>query len=310
MGAEIEEQIENYIDSSNNNIPLLNGENIGTATDYIIGRNRYVGNLISVATRSYVNMRIGLDCANGSAFTIVKSIFDSLGAKTYVIGNEPNGININVECGSTNIEYLKHYVLEHKLDVGFAFDGDADRCIAVDEYGNVINGDHILYMIMSNYGLFKALEKNGIDYVTTTVGDKYVDEEIVKNGYSLGGEQSGHIIFSKYATTGDGILTSLMIMEAILEQKTTLGNLARELRLFPQKTRNILVKDKKVVTGNIYVQQKAKQITELLGDNGRILIRKSGTEPVIRIMVEAKEDILCDKYIDEVVTVMHKYSLI
>ena len=328
LSNDIEEKIEAYIDNNISELPLAIKNNIGTATDYVMGRNRYVGYLISIATRSFKNMRIGLDCANGSASSIAKSVFDALGAKTYVIGSEPNGTNINNECGSTHIENLQRLVKEKQLDVGFSYDGDADRCLAVDELGNEINGDHILFIcgkylkekgklngntvvatIMSNLGLFKALKKSDINYVKTTVGDKYVNEEMVRNGYSLGGEQSGHIIFSKHATTGDGILTSLMLMEVILEQKTTLSNLSNEMKMYPQKVKNILVDDKKAVVSNEVVLKMRDEIENRLGEVGRILIRESGTEPVIRIMIEAKTDQLCDNYVEQMVNVIKEQKL-
>ena len=329
LSIELEDKIEAYIDNNITELPLAIKNNIGTATDYVMGRNRYVGYLISIASRSFKNMRIGLDCANGSASSIAKSVFDALGAKTYVVGSEPNGTNINSECGSTHIENLQRLVREKQLDVGFSYDGDADRCLAVDELGNEINGDHILYIcgkylkekgklngntvvatIMSNLGLFKALEKSDINYVKTTVGDKYVNEEKVRNGYTLGGEQSGHIIFSKHATTGDGILTSLMLMEAILEQKMPLSNLSNEMKMYPQKVKNILVDDKKAVVSNELVLKMRDEIENELGEEGRILIRESGTEPVIRIMIEAKTNQLCDKYIERMFKVIKEQNLL
>ena len=265
-------------------------------------------------------MRVGLDCSNGSTFNIAKSVFDALGAKTYVIANEPDGTNINAGCGSTHIENLQKFVKEKNLDVGFAFDGDADRCIAVDENGNEVNGDFIIYVcgkylkengrlegntvvatIMSNLGLFKALDKSGINYEKTTVGDKYVNEAMVANGYVIGGEQSGHVIFSKHATTGDGILTAIMLMEVILEKKQSLGTLCSEMKLYPQVLENVRVVDKKAVTGNAAVKEKQEEIEKALGNDGRILIRESGTEPVIRVMVEAASDEICHKYVDEMV---------
>lgn len=329
LSIELEDKIEAYIDNNITELPLAIKNNIGTATDYVMGRNRYVGYLISIASRSFKNMRIGLDCANGSASSIAKSVFDALGAKTYVVGSEPNGTNINSECGSTHIENLQRLVREKQLDVGFSYDGDADRCLAVDELGNEINGDHILYIcgkylkekgklngntvvatIMSNLGLFKALEKSDINYVKTTVGDKYVNEEMVRNGYTLGGEQSGHIIFSKHATTGDGILTSLILMEAILEQKMPLSNLSNEMKMYPQKVKNILVDDKKAVVSNELVLKMRDEIENELGEEGRILIRESGTEPVIRIMIEAKTNQLCDKYIERMFKVIKEQNLL
>ena len=328
MEAEVEAKIEAYIDGEIDEIPLATKENIGRTVDYAAGRNRYIGNLISLATRSFKDMRVGLDCANGSASSVAKSVFDALGAKTYVINNEPNGVNINTNCGSTHIEVLQEYVKEKHLDVGFAYDGDADRCIAVDENGNVVDGDRIIYVcgkylmeqgklkdntvvttIMSNLGLYKACDKIGMKYEQTAVGDKYVYENMLKNGYVLGGEQSGHIIFSKHARTGDGILTSLMVMEAIIEKKQTLGTLADEVKIFPQLLKNVRVKDKKTALDNATVQAAVEKTAEELGTDGRILVRESGTEPVIRVMVEAASDEICEKYVDSVVKVIESEGL-
>lgn len=325
MATDIEDAMEDYIDGIGEELPFATGEAIGTATDYAIGRNRYIGYLISLATRSYKNMKVGLDCSNGSTSAIAKSVFDALGAKTYVIGNEPNGLNINENCGSTHIENLQKYVLENKLDVGFAFDGDADRCIAVDETGMEVHGDYILYVcgkylkennrlegntvvatIMSNLGLFKALEQNGIDYLKTTVGDKYVNEAMVENGYVLGGEQTGHIIFSKHATTGDGMLTAIMLMEVILEKKQSLHTLCEGMRMYPQYLQNVRVIDKKAIIENKAVQKKKHEIEEVLGENGRIILRESGTEPVIRVMVEAATDELCKQLAEDMVQVIEE----
>ena len=329
MEAEVENKIEAYIDGELPELPLATRDDIGRTIDYAAGRNRYIGHLISVATRSFKDMKIGLDCANGSAFAIAKSVFDALGAKTYVINNNPDGTNINTACGSTHIEGLQAHVREKHLDVGFAFDGDADRCLAVDENGNLIDGDLILYIcgkylmeqgrlngntivttIMSNLGLYKACDKIGMKYEKTAVGDKYVFENMMNNNYVLGGEQSGHIIFSKYAKTGDGILTSLMLMEVILEKKMTLGKLAEEVKIYPQLLQNVRVADKKTARENPEVVKAIEHVTEALGDDGRILVRESGTEPVIRVMVEAATDELCAKYVKEVVDVMEKEGLI
>lgn len=328
MEAEVEAKIEAYIDGEIDEIPLATKENIGRTVDYAAGRNRYIGHLISLATRSFKDMRVGLDCANGSASSVAKSVFDALGAKTYVINNEPNGVNINTNCGSTHIEVLQEYVKEKHLDIGFAYDGDADRCIAVDENGNVVDGDRIMYVcgkylmeqgklkdntvvttIMSNLGLYKACDKIGMKYEQTAVGDKYVYENMLKNGYVLGGEQSGHIIFSKHARTGDGILTSLMVMEAIIEKKQTLGTLADEVKIFPQLLKNVRVKDKKTALDNPAVQAAVEKTAEELGTDGRILVRESGTEPVIRVMVEAASDEICEKYVDSVVKVIESEGL-
>lgn len=318
-------KIEAYIDGLSGEIPFATRENIGRTVDYAMGRNRYIGYLISLATRSYKNKKVGLDCANGSAWMIAKSVFDALGAKTYVINNEPDGTNINTNCGSTHIEGLQKLVKEKGLDVGFAFDGDADRCLCVDENGNVVNGDMIIYIygcylkergklagnkvvttVMSNFGLYKALDEAGIEYEKTAVGDKYVYENMSANGYRVGGEQSGHIIFRKYATTGDGILTAIKMMEVMLEKKKTLAELAAPVPVYPQVLKNIRVTDKAAAQNDPDVQAAVKAVGEKLGADGRILVRESGTEPVVRVMVEAGEKALCEKYVDEVIDVIVK----
>ena len=317
------EKIESYLDGESGEIPFATKENIGRTVDFAAGRNRYIGYLISIATRSFKNMKVGLDCANGSASAIAKNVFDALGAETYVINNEPNGLNINTDCGSTHIHVLQDFVKKNHLDVGFAYDGDADRCIAVDENGEVVDGDRIMYVcgkymkeqgslvnntivttIMSNFGLYKALDREGIAYEKTAVGYKYVYENMSANGHCLGGEQSGHIIFSKNATTGDGILTSLKVMEAMLEKKQSLGKLASEVEIFPQVLKNVKVKDKKAAQDDAAVQAEVAKVTESLGDDGRILLRQSGTEPVVRVMVEAPSLEICEKYVDQVIQVM------
>ena len=317
------EKIESYLDGESGEIPFATKENIGRTVDFAAGRNRYIGYLISIATRSFKNKKVGLDCANGSASAIAKNVFDALGAETYVINNEPNGLNINTDCGSTHIHVLQDFVKKNHLDVGFAYDGDADRCIAVDENGEVVDGDRIMYVcgkymkeegslvnntivttIMSNFGLYKALDREGIAYEKTAVGDKYVYENMSANGHCLGGEQSGHIIFSKNATTGDGILTSLKVMEAMLEKKQSLGKLASEVEIFPQVLKNVKVKDKKAAQDDAAVQAEVAKVTESLGDDGRILLRQSGTEPVVRVMVEAPSLEICEKYVDQVIQVM------
>jgi len=325
LEAEVEELIEKYIDSPTDSIPLATGENIGRTMDYSVGRHRYIGYLMSLAKRSFKNVRVGLDLSNGSATTVAKGVFDALGAKTYVINNEPDGTNINNNCGSTHIEVLQEYVKEKNLDVGFAYDGDADRCFAVDDKGNVIDGDMIMYLcglylkekgelngntvvttVMSNLGLYKAFDKKGINYEKTVVGDKYVNECMVNNNYSLGGEQSGHIIFSKYATTGDGILTSLMVMEVMLESKMPLSTLLKDIKIYPQLLENVKVKDKENALEDEDVKKVAEEVSTALGTDGRLLLRKSGTEALIRVMVEASDDETCRKYVDKVVDVLKK----
>ena len=323
MEAVVEEKIEKYIDGELEELPFAKREEIGCATDFSVGRNRYIGYLISLPTRSFKNKRVGLDCSNGSASAIAKSVFDALGAKTFVIHNNPDGTNINTNCGSTHMESLQKFVVENNLDVGFAYDGDADRCLAVDENGNLIDGDLIMYIcgkymkekeklrndtvvttVMSNIGLYKAFDREGIKYEKTNVGDKYVYENMVQNGQSLGGEQSGHIIFSKHATTGDGILTSLKLMEVLMEKKTTMGTIASEVKIFPQLLENLRVTDKDIVLNHPDVLAAEKEVEEALGDNGRILVRASGTEPLLRVMVEAETQELCKKYVKKVIDAM------
>ena len=328
-GEKLEEdvigQIEDYLDGKSGPLPLAVKENIGRTVDFAAGRNRYIGYLISIATRSFKNKKVALDCANGSASAIAKNVFDALGAETHVIHNEPNGLNINLNCGSTHIEELQKYVVAEGCDVGFAYDGDADRCIAVDEMGRIIDGDAILYIcgkymkeqgslfhntivttVMSNLGLYKALEKEGISYVQTAVGDKYVYENMAATGHCLGGEQSGHIIFSKHATTGDGILTSLKVMEVMLEKKESLSKLAAPLAVYPQVLKNVRVKDKQAAQDDPAVQEEAKKVAERLGNEGRILLRQSGTEPLVRVMVEAKDLETCQSCVDQVVKVIEE----
>ena len=300
-------------------------DQIGCTVDYAIGRHRYIGYLMSLATRSFKNVRVGLDCANGSSYSVAKGVFDALGAKTYAIGMNPDGTNINAGCGSTHIENLQKYVVENNLDVGFAYDGDADRCLAIDDAGEIIDGDAILYLcgcylqekgelnnntivttVMSNLGLYKALDKKGIAYEKTAVGDKYVNANMTENGHSLGGEQSGHIIFSKYAVTGDGVLTSLMLMEVMLEKKQKLSELRKGLKIYPQVLKNVRVADKPAARKDADVIAATEEVEKALGSDGRILLRESGTEPVIRVMVEAGTEELCHQYVDEVIDVLKK----
>ena len=322
---EIEAQIEEYLDGKIEEIPYAKREQIGRTIDFSAGRNRYIGYLMAIPTRSFKRLRIGLDCANGSASAIAKSVFDALGAKTYVMGNAPDGLNINRGCGSTHIEALQNFVSDNGLDVGFAYDGDADRCLCVDEKGNVVTGDHILYIyglymkerdkllnntivttVMSNFGLYKALDKAGINYEKTKVGDKYVYENMVQNGHRIGGEQSGHIIFTKYATTGDGILTSLKMMEVMLAKGKPMSELAAPVVFYPQVLKNVRVTSKPEAQNDPDVQAQVEKVAEELGDDGRILVRESGTEPVIRVMVEAGSNELCEELVDSVIDVIKK----
>ncbi len=323
LEEEVVTEIEKYLDGETGELPFAQRDRIGRTVDFAAGRNRYIGYLISIATRSFKGKKVALDCSNGSASAIAKNVFDALGAQTFVIHNNPNGLNINLDCGSTHIEVLKAYVKETGCDVGFAYDGDADRCIAVDENGNEVNGDLILYIcgkymketgalfnntvvttVMSNFGLYRAFDREGISYEKTAVGDKYVYENMARNGNCLGGEQSGHIIFSKHATTGDGILTSLKVMEVMLEKKETLGKLASEVEIYPQVLKNVRVRDKQAAQDDPLVQAEAQKVAAMLGSDGRLLLRQSGTEPVVRVMVEADTEELCEKYVDQVIAVM------
>ena len=323
LGEDVISQIEDYLDGKLGELPYASRENIGRTVDYVAGRNRYIGYLISLAIHSFKGVKVGLDCSNGSASSIAKNVFDALGAKTYVIHNEPDGTNINLNCGSTHPQSLQAFVKENSLDVGFAFDGDADRCLCVDEKGNLIDGDQIMYIqgvyrkkkgdlanntvvttVMSNIGLYKAFDKAGIAYEKTAVGDKYVYENMMENGHCLGGEQSGHIIFSRYASTGDGIITALMMMETMLATKKRLSELAKDVMIYPQLLKNVRVADKQAALDDSDVQAAVRRVADALGNDGRILVRPSGTEPLVRVMVEAPEDSLCEKYVDEVVEIL------
>lgn len=314
--------IESYIDGDlkclgieGDDLPLARREKIGAVIDHISGRNRYIAYLISLAAHSYKNLKIGLDCANGAVWSIAKAVFDALGAKTYVVGNSPDGININMDCGSTHIENLRRFVCEQHLDVGFAFDGDADRCIAVDEKGNEVDGDKMMYIlahrlksrgmlnndtvvatIMSNSGFVNSLKDSGLKCELTTVGDRFVYERMQQKDYDLGGEQSGHIILKKYATTGDGLLTAIMITEELCDSKKTLSKLADPVFLYPQFTQNVRVDDKKAIMTNDAVLQAVKGVEEKINGKGRVLLRESGTEPVIRVMVECEDEQKCHEY--------------
>ena len=323
MKEDVIAEIEKYLDGELGEIPYATRENIGCTVDYTAGRNRYMGYLMSLAIYSFKGIRVGLDASNGSAWTLAKAVFDALGAKTYVINAAPDGTNINANCGSTHIEGLQDLVRREHLDVGFAFDGDADRCLCVDEKGEVITGDHILYIygcymkdrdklvgnkvvttVMSNFGLYKAFNAVGNEYEKTKVGDKYVYECMSENGYRIGGEQSGHIIFSKYATTGDGIITALKMMEVMLAKKKTLSELAAPLVIYPQVLKNIRVTDKTQAQDDADVKAAVEAVANALGADGRILVRESGTEPVVRVMVEAGSTEECEKYVDQVIDVI------
>ena len=334
MDDETTDAIERYLDGDlaslglEGDVPAATGEALGEIVDYVSGRNRYVGYLISLASHSYKNMRVGLDCANGSAWNIARTVFEALGAKTFVINAEPDGVNINRNAGSTHIEGLRRFVRENHLDVGFAYDGDADRCLAVDENGDVVDGDKIIYIfgkqlrregklsgnkvvttVMSNFGLYKALDEAGIGYEKTAVGDRFVYENMVQNGYCVGGEQSGHIILSKYATTGDGILTSIELMEAMLDSKQTLSRLCAEVTTYPQVLKNVRVTDKAAVRENAHVHQVVREVGERLGNTGRVLLRESGTEPVIRVMAEAEDERTAESCVDEMIAAMRDEGL-
>ncbi len=314
--------IEDYIDGKTE-VPVAERDAIGRTVDYVAGRNRYIGYLVSLAKYSFKDVKVGLDVANGAAWSIAKAVFDALGAQTFVMNNNPDGYNINTDCSSTHIEHLQKFVVDNGLDIGFAYDGDADRCLCVDEKGNVVTGDHIIYIyglylkeqdklinnkvvttVMSNFGLYKALDKVGIEYEQTKVGDKYVYENMVENGHRIGGEQSGHIIFTKYATTGDGILTSLKMMEVMLAKEKPMSELAAPVEFYPQVLKNVRVKSKPDAQNDPDVQAAVAKVGEELGTTGRILVRESGTEPVIRVMVEAPSEEICEKYVDGVIDVI------
>lgn len=333
-GEKMEEEtialVEDYLDGkvevfgeTYEEVPYAHKNRIGCTVDYVAGRNRYVGYLISLGMYSFKGKKVGLDCANGSSWSIAKTVFDALGAKTYVINAQPDGTNINNNAGSTHIEGLQKYVVENGLDVGFAYDGDADRCLCVDEKGNLVDGDAILYIygqymkergklltntvvttVMSNFGLYKAFDELGIGYAKTAVGDKYVYEYMNQNGCRIGGEQSGHIIFSKYASTGDGILTSLKMMEVMMAKKAKMSQLTEGLSIYPQVLENVRVLDKTAAQEDPDVKAAVKAVEEALGDTGRILVRESGTEPLLRVMVEAETEECCRKYVDQVVSVV------
>ena len=310
----------------NGEIVNARGEEVGEIVDHYQGRNRYIGYLISLARHSFRNYKIGIDAANGGAWMIARSVFEALGAKVYAMGTEPNGININDGVGSTHIETLATFVKRNRLDIGFAFDGDADRCIAVDENGEVVNGDHIMYIlamgmksrgelvgdtvvttVMSNLGLFRALDAAGLKYEKTAVGDRYVYENMTKNGYTIGGEQSGHVILSKYATTGDGILTAIMLMEAVIEAKLPLSKLKEPVKMYPQVLINIRVRDKSIIKSPEVVTA-ARAVEGELADKGRIILRESGTEPVVRVMVEAETEAKCKKHAERVADVIRRLA--
>ncbi|MBE6602653.1 MAG: phosphoglucosamine mutase [Ruminococcaceae bacterium] len=315
--------IEAYLDSEDRALPYAVGERIGKVIDHTAGRNRYLGYLIAVSQHSLRSYRIGLDCANGSSWMLAKAVFDALGAYTEVIHASPDGLNINRNAGSTHIESLCELVRERRLDIGFAFDGDADRCLAVDEHGQVINGDHVLYIlanrlkargelsgntvvttVMSNLGLYRALESAGIDSVQTRVGDRYIWECMREHGYCLGGEQSGHTIVSKYATTGDGILTAILLMEAVIEGRAPLSQLASAVRMLPQVTVNVRVSDKERAVNDSAVKRALEAVRTTLEDRGRVLLRQSGTEPVLRVMVEAPTETECQQLAESVADVI------
>ena len=323
--ADIEEKIEAYMDGESEEIPLAEREKMGNVIDYAGGRNRYIGYLMTVPTRAFNGMKVGLDCANGASWNIARAVYEALGAKVYVTNNTPDGVNINENCGSTHIYGLRKFVLDNGLNVGFAYDGDADRCLAVDENGNVVNGDHIMYIcgkylkeeglldgntvvttVMSNMGLYKALDALDIRTEKTPVGDKYVAENMMTNGFVLGGEQSGHIIFGKYATTGDGILTSLMVMMTMLDKKMPLSMLAEGMKMYPQVLKNVIVTDKDETMNSPLVIKAVSDMEEKLGANGRVLLRKSGTEPVLRVMSEAIDAGDCAYAVDYIIEAMNK----
>lgn len=327
MDEDVLEQVEAYIDGEFD-VPLATGDAIGRTVDYMQGRNRYISSLIASCGFSLQGLKIGLDCANGAASSVARPVFDALGAETHVINNAPNGLNINVDCGSTHIDQLQRFVVQNGLDVGFAYDGDADRCLAVDERGHVVDGDLILYVcgtylnkygrlakqtvvttVMSNFGLFKAFEDAGLSYEKTNVGDKYVYACMNENEYSLGGEQSGHIIFGDLAKTGDGILTSLRIMEVLRAEREKLSELTRPVTLYPQQLVNVRVTDKEAAMQSPKVSDAVAAAEKFLEGNGRVLVRASGTEPLVRVLAEAPTDELCQQANQIVLDALEEYRL-
>jgi len=323
MDDEMQDELERYIDGEPAELPFASGAEIGRTIDYYSGRNRYIGYLISLATRSFEKHKVGLDCANGASWMIARSVFDALGAKTFVINAEPDGVNVNLKCGSTHLEGLEQYVKENHLDVGFAFDGDADRCLAVDENGEEVNGDKIMYVcskwmkshsmlpsntvvttIMSNFGLYKALDQAGIAYEKTAVGDRYVYENMKEFDHMIGGEQSGHVIFRKYAHTGDGLITAIMLMSVMIETNLPLSALTAGCEMYPQVLKNVEVDDKDNTLNDALVKAQVEKSTSDLGDTGRVLLRKSGTEPVLRVMAEAETEEECEKQVDAIIDAM------
>ena len=324
MDDALQDELEAYLDSDADKVPWATEDRIGCTIDFYSGRNRYIGYLTGLAARSFSKHKVALDCANGSAWMIGRSVFDALGAKTYVLNDKPDGVNVNLNCGSTHIEGLQAYMKENRLDVGFAFDGDADRCLAVDELGNVVNGDHIMYIcakylknrgqlpsntvvttVMSNFGLYKALDRIGISYEKTAVGDRYVYENMKENDHLIGGEQSGHVIFRKYAHTGDGLITAIMLMGVLIDTQLPLSVLAGEMTMYPQVLKNVKVDDKDGTMADPAVQAAVDACTERRGANGRVLLRKSGTEPVLRVMAEAGSLAECEKNVDAIIASMH-----
>ena len=323
MDDALQDELERYIDGELEEIPWATGEQIGRTVDFYSGRNRYIGYLTGLAVRSFEDRKVALDCANGSAWMIGRAVFDALGAKTFIINAQPDGLNVNVACGSTHIEGLQQYVRDNAVDVGFAFDGDADRCLAVDENGEVVNGDKIMYIcakfmrdhgqlpsntvvttVMSNFGLYKALDKAGIGYEKTAVGDRYVYENMKANDHLIGGEQSGHIIFRKYAHTGDGLITAIMLMSVMIETQLPLSVLAREVTMYPQVLKNVVVDDKAKALADPAVEAAVAECTDSLGSEGRVLLRASGTEPVLRVMSEAGSEAECEKQVDHIIEAM------
>ena len=319
------DEIEDYLDGKRQELPWASEDKVGCTVDFYSGRNRYIGYLTNLATRPFDNCRVALDCANGSAWMIGRAVFDALGAKTHVLHAEPDGVNINMDCGSTHIEDLQRYVRENQMEVGFAFDGDADRCLAVDERGQVVNGDKIMYIcakfmkdnghlpdntvvttVMSNFGLYKALDKLGIGYEKTAVGDRYVYENMKANGHLIGGEQSGHIIFRKYAHTGDGLITAIMLMSVMIETHLPLSVLCQDVTMYPQVLKNVKVDDKDATLQDPAVQKAVEDCTARLGEGGRVLLRKSGTEPVLRVMAEAGSNAACEENVDAIIAAMEQ----
>ncbi|MFC4410308.1 phosphoglucosamine mutase [Chungangia koreensis] len=318
-----EAEIEALLNAETDELPRPVGGDLGSVTDYYEGGLKYIQYLKQTVDEDFTKLHVALDCAHGATSTLATHVFADLDADLSTMGASPNGLNINDGVGSTHPDALAKFVLEKGADVGLAFDGDGDRLIAVDEKGNIVDGDQIMYIcakhmneegrlngntvvstVMSNMGFYKALEENGMKSVQTAVGDRYVVEEMKTNGYNLGGEQSGHIVFLDYNTTGDGLLTGLQLVNIMKLTGKKLSELASEMKVFPQELVNVRVTDKHAVTDNEKVAAVIGEVESEMAGNGRVLVRPSGTEPLVRVMVEAPTEEDCKRYVDRIADVV------